>query len=318
MRASLPPSPPAGTRLGWLGTALKLVLAGILIAWLVSSSRFDFATLLALRPGWPLAGLVAGLILSVVCQVWRWLRLVRAQGFELSAGAALQIGLIGMFSNTFLPSGLGLDGAKIYYLAPLAKQRKGRLISSLVIDRLLGLGALLLLMAVLSSRLMVGLGGQLGRQILSWSALALLAAVIALALIQRLGRPPAGSWLHSLSRALADYRRQPGVLTFAFLLSLVGHLFSFFASWCAFAALGLGVSPRQVLQVAPAIQLASSIPTTPMALGVTDSVAAVLYQQLAIGGGAETVMLARAVTVVLSLACAGGLLLNYLPLAEEG
>ena len=317
MKLALPSSSTLGQRSRWTRTALKTGLALALVYWLIKTQRFELDTLLALRPGWPLAGLAAGLTLSLVFQIWRWLLLVRAQGFELGTGAGLQIGLVGMFVNSFLPSGLGLDGAKIYYLQPIAGKRMNRLLSSVLIDRLIGLVALLVLVGLLSGRFLIGMNTTVGWRIFAWSALLSSMAIAAVLLARRLGHWPAARWLASLSQALTDYRHRPGTLAVAFVLSVAGHLCGFFAAWCAFPALGLEATAKAVSSAAPLVHLASSIPTTPMALGVTDSAAAILYPQLGLAGGAETVMLARGVTLVLSMGCAVGLFLDYLPLSAD-
>lgn len=314
MNVSLPQIK-TGKRPSLWGRALRLALAAALVIWLVRSGRLEFSMLLGLRPGWALLGVVVGLALGLLLTMWRWLVLVRAQGFALPAGAAWQIGLIGVFANTFLPAGLGIEGAKLYYVAPVAKGNMGRLLSSMVIDRLLGMMVLLGLAALFAGRLLTHLADGLGWRILGWSGAALLAVVGGLFVASKLGRLPGGQQLAVLSRAIAAYRHQPRVLAVALLLSVAGHLSVLGGALCAFHALGVEAGPGPVLAVAPLVNLAASIPTTPMALGVSDSVAAVLYPQVGLAGGAEAVMLARGVTLLISLACAVGLLMNQLPLA---
>lgn len=79
--------------------------------------------------------------------VYKWYLLNRAQGLHVSYRQLFNIYFIGMFFNTFLPSGFGGDAVRAYQLARLTRQG-GTSTASVILDRMTSLYALLLLATV--------------------------------------------------------------------------------------------------------------------------------------------------------------------------
>ncbi len=71
----------------------------------------------------------------------RWGMLLGAQGIHLSRISVFMYYMIGMFLNNFLPSTVGGDFVKAYYLSKATGKTAGSFISVLV-DRLMGMGGL--------------------------------------------------------------------------------------------------------------------------------------------------------------------------------
>ncbi|MBO9617546.1 MAG: flippase-like domain-containing protein [Niabella sp.] len=126
----------------------------ILALWLVYT-KVDIAALQRLwkeaNPWW-LAPAIAAFIFCQVTTSVRLLHFFRNIGLPISARSNFRLYLLGMFYNLFLPGGIGGDGYKIIIL----KQRypfttRKEVFSAVFFDRLSGLWALCLLVALFST-----------------------------------------------------------------------------------------------------------------------------------------------------------------------
>ena len=129
---------------------LKLAfMAGAL--WLVAR-HLDLPalarTLRGARPGW--LALATGLFVgSKLLASVRLNRFFRAVGIPLSQAYNLRLYWLGMFYNLFLPGGIGGDGYKVYLLGRQFPGRRALIFRALLLDRLSGLVALLVLLLAL-------------------------------------------------------------------------------------------------------------------------------------------------------------------------
>ncbi|HOO76409.1 MAG TPA: lysylphosphatidylglycerol synthase transmembrane domain-containing protein [bacterium] len=94
-----------------------------------------------------LGAAVLSVILLLSGGALRWGLLLRAQGVRLSKGSIFMYFMIGMFFNNFLPSTVGGDAIKIYYLHRFAGKGKEAFVSVLL-DRLLGIAGLCIVAVV--------------------------------------------------------------------------------------------------------------------------------------------------------------------------
>lgn len=167
----------------WLGAQwlllVKVATSTILLAWIVS--RASFSEILAAFSSASIPLLLAAYALSVVgtmLTVSRWRLLLRAQGAPLPFLRLLHSYLVAMFFNNFLPSTVGGDASRAYDCYRLTGGNR-RAMSSVVLDRLLGLLALLVfalgslhfakavsdqvpVLALWLSLAVIGLGGVVG------------------------------------------------------------------------------------------------------------------------------------------------------------
>ena len=132
------------TRHRWLAAqaVVSLVLVGLL------ARRLDldaFRTLLLRVPAWFYLLSLALILGGQVLYAWRWRLLLSAAGVDTSFGAVLRQYFIGIFVNNFLPSTVGGDLAKVYYLGRHHGYRP--VTASVVLDRMLGIGILSVLAA---------------------------------------------------------------------------------------------------------------------------------------------------------------------------
>ncbi|MGE3401292.1 MAG: lysylphosphatidylglycerol synthase transmembrane domain-containing protein [Vicinamibacterales bacterium] len=120
-----------------LGTILLLALLFRDFEW--AAFRALFAQLPLSFYLLSLAAVMAGQLLYA----WRWRALLVAAGVRVPFHRVLTQHFIGVFLNNFLPSTVGGDAAKVYYLG--RGHGYGPVTASVVLDRVLGLGLLAVL-----------------------------------------------------------------------------------------------------------------------------------------------------------------------------
>jgi len=96
--------------------------------------------------GWLMLA-VAAVFSIFCCGALRWGILLRAQGVSLSGASIFMYFMVGMFYNNFLPSTVGGDAVKVYYLHRFSGKGKEAFVSVLV-DRLLGMAGLCIVAVV--------------------------------------------------------------------------------------------------------------------------------------------------------------------------
>jgi uncharacterized membrane protein YbhN (UPF0104 family) len=144
----LPEPAPAWRR--HLGLLAKLTfMAGAL--WLVAR-HLDLPalgrTLRQARPGWLLLAAALFTLSKLISSV-RLNTFFRAMDIQLTERYNLRLYWLGMFYNLFLPGGIGGDGYKVYLLGKEFPGRRGVIFRALLLDRLSGMVALLVLLLLL-------------------------------------------------------------------------------------------------------------------------------------------------------------------------
>ncbi len=116
----------AGLGIGLLAALISVVDVGETVALLRRA-----------RPGWLIAGLLVT-VASRCLMAYKWNLLLRAKGIWLRHLEALRIYYIGNFLGLFLPATVGLDVLRTLYVKPHAPGRVPEVISSILVERLLG------------------------------------------------------------------------------------------------------------------------------------------------------------------------------------
>lgn len=121
---------------------LKIVISLSLLTFIFAT--LDMAAFLrvirAANPWWLTAALMM-MLLGVVIRAYRWQILLTAIDVPVPLPELTAIYFIGFLFNNFLPSGLGGDAIRMLELKPYA-QRGSDTVTSVVVDRFLGLSAL--------------------------------------------------------------------------------------------------------------------------------------------------------------------------------
>ncbi len=276
---------PAGRSLrGLLKDAFKVSLGIGLIAYLVWMNRDDIRRLEGepIRL-WLLAAGFAICLVATLATFFRWWLLVRAQGFAFSPRDCLRIGFIGYFFNLLIPGSVGGDFVKAVLLAR-AERRRAAAIATVVMDRILGLFALILLGALMVAVFWADIRGSAPlRQLAAWTMGLCVAACLGMlvlfapwlyhpGVVRRLARlPGVGHAAEAALAAVAVYRANLTVVFVTLAMSVLSHVGFVLSLWVTRMALPGETPPARVhFTVAPLGLLVSAIPATPGGLGLAE------------------------------------------------
>jgi len=252
---------PAGTVLRY---GLSLAVLGVLVA------QVDWTKLDGLRGiDWSLAlpaAVLAGLAYPL--QAWRWLALLAAQDLRPPARTLHAVFWIAQFFNSFLPGGIAGDAVRLGHLWRAHPDRRSAAAASLIMDRLLGLGALFALAAfALGLHVALNDGGAELQTLLaaSLAALGLLLATGWIFTRTAWWRQPCVRLLgpertDALLEAMQSLGRRHGVLVAATCLSFAVWLLDFAALWLLARSVGLLVGPFAICVAGASAYVAATLP----------------------------------------------------------
>lgn len=246
--------------------------------------------------------------------LFRWYLLAKSQGLDIELKKSIHIGLIGYFVSIFVPSGLGLDGSRALYAMKKCPGQAVTVVSTLVMDRLIGLLSMVLLGGVFGGLLFLqNFDPMLGVLVLGlWLAVFGFLAIGLVIFSARFANlfAPLTRWsiLERVHSALVSYREHKIKLFEGLLLTLPGHVGIFAATYFGFVAFDVQVSPLNVFALSPIVNLSNLIPLTPMGIGVSEWVASVMYSRYDSTCGADVNMVLRLVNVFLMMLCGVGML----------
>jgi len=235
----------------------------------------------------PLALLLSILFmgLTILLGVVRWRMVLRVHGIDLSLGRATEISLVAHFFNSFLLGSTGGDLLKAYYAARETHHKKMEAVVTVVVDRLLGLFAMLAFacgmmlpnlallqahkrlaaLAVFVLLMTVGCGLAIGLSF--WGGVSRLWPKSR----ARLRRLPKGELLEQCLDACREFGRRRGFILRTLGLSMLLNMISVFQFLAVARGLGLKISPVALFVMVPMITCVSALPITPSGLGVREN-----------------------------------------------
>ena len=297
----------------WIVEALKLVVGGTLLAWLITSGRLDFSPLLeeSLSP-LHLVGFSL-LVTSFIPQALRWRRLLETQKISATVRQVLSWFWIGEFFMLVLPGTLGGELARGVYVVRSTGRGRLAALSTVAVDRALGLFATLFLGTVSAAVLLLGETPSSASEarvgaVVTLLLLAMCAAVVGVGFEPSrriLLRLVPKRFLASMETLLDNYLNQKKVLVWCFVLSLMGHLLMMTVFMVAGRILGTPLLWYQVLLTVPLVFISVVLPLSPGGIGVGETAASVLFAQFGVENGAAIMLVVRVWLVVVQLS--GGL-----------
>lgn len=272
---------------------LQTVVTVGLLAFFFHDPEFRREAAAALRganPGWLLLGVaIAGAenMLGVV----RWRIFLRMLNIELPFWKSVQVCLVALFCNTFL---LGAAGGDLVRAAYLIRRGAGKTdaLMSVILDRVSGLGALILYTAILAGWhydwLMSGAKSALLLKfviIYQAGCAALVIGGLALAvsgITERLPRwAPFPDFVRRFGAGYAKMATHWRGSLAAMAMSLGMLAFYFGAFYCAAVALGSRLSFWEFSTLMPIADIISALPISIGGMGVRESVFVTLLGELA-------------------------------------
>lgn len=243
---------------------------------------------------------------------YRWWLLLRGLEVPLTPGRAIQINLVGAFYNTFMPGQTGGDLLKAYYAAKSARDHRTRAVLSVIIDRAIGLLALIMLGGACAA-----LQWQVPqcRQVAVAAALILTSVAAGLVLVGSgrvrgalgvewvLGKLPMQEKVVKVWGAMSLYKRRPMLMLGTLLLSFPVHgtivVSAMFAGW----AFALPLEWTYYWVLVPTVVLAGALPISPQGAGVMEFFAILLTrpQGATVGQAFALTMSIRLVQIVWNL-----------------
>lgn len=223
----------------------------------------------------PLTFLITGL---------RWHLLLMALDIHLGMARAFMINMVGAFYNTFMPGSTGGDVLKAYYAAKHTPLRT-RAVMSVIVDRAIGLVALILLggtMAALQWRepetreIAIVAAGVIGALIVGMLVFYVPPLRRAAGLDFILRRLPMQRQVNKALETMEIYRRRPWLVFGALVGSLPVHMTVVLSAMFAGMAFDLPLEVQHYWAIVPVIVLAGSIPISPQGAGVMEFFAILL------------------------------------------
>ncbi len=301
---------------------LKWLVAIFLLVFTIRSGKLDFDQLkiFVTSPS-------TALLCCMVTLIWygttfyRWKLLLKSQEIDVPYKLAFQLGMLGQFFQTFAPGTVGADVAKALYICRRFPKQKVKALSSVVVDRAIGLFALMVLGAVtflisydhISQQhdkfipLIKSLGFLLvGISVTGFLALIFLPLIKVVLLRSSKVTQNWSFFRHQLKQAkdvIRQYADRPGVLWISILLSFATH---------SMAVLVLYIISKQIFGPPPwgSIGTASfflssvlgltamALPISPLGLGVGQVAFAAVFVALGVGMGSFGASIVTALQIV--------------------
>lgn len=292
---------------------IKCLFAIVLLIWLIRSDRIDFSVLFSAPLGIiHLFGLLL-LTANLLLQALRWWWLLRIQKIRFTLWSAIKLSWIGQFFSLAMPGSAGGELARAYYVSRGAPNAKIASISTILLDRFLGLNAMLWL--GIPSFLFLTLENELDPTVIQIGGLILLLVVIScLSFLFFWFRYPCSLILKfiperfraSLIVALDPYRSHGRDLLICFVASLLASLLLMGAFLMAGQIAGVSINWHSLFLIVPLVIVANSLPIAPGGIGVAETTASFLFAQFGVEKGATIMLIVRLGLLLLRLP--GGLI----------
>lgn len=286
--------------------ALKFGFAFAILGYMVYSDRLDLAVV---KRGFSHSALMLGstalVFMALATSLYRWGLLMRGQGIDFSAGQLVRYAMIGNFFNTTMPGAVSGDLIKAWYvLADHKDQKKTPVLTSILLDRVMGVIGLVIVaaspilfqwkhvweepqLAHIAAIVLALFGGVVFfytyMMLATWGPLASLRQKM-----EGLNRSRPGQVLLQAYDAWIGYRQHPAILVQALLLSICTHLFIVIVViFCAHALGETSVAFYQYFLLVPIGLLTTAVPIAPSGLGVGHVAFSALFKLAGSSMGAE-------------------------------
>lgn len=211
-------------------------------------------------------------------QVFRWGTLMKARGLEAPPWKTFRLIMVGAFFNLCMPGLTGGDVIKAYYAAARSGRRADAVVS-VIVDRIVGLVALIIL-AGTAGLVMFHDDVARGVTLVIWSGLGFGAIGCLVYFSQRLRKYTGLSWildhlpakglLKKVDDAAIAYRNHKAALLTALVVTFPIHIAAVSATALAGYALGMKVQYGLLMTVVPVLILGGAVPLTYQGLGVME------------------------------------------------
>lgn len=262
---------------------------------------------------------VAGLgYFSYFLMASRWKLLLSQQGLCPSIREVFALSMIGALFNTIIPGTVSGDVVKAYYVSIQYPEKRTRAVTTILLDRVVGLTSLLILSAVAGAWNFGRITHNGKVAALYWTVVVAALTGVAVPAVVGLMSGRFVKVSEGLAQrfpmlrpavqavyAMAVFYKSPFTLAVAFFISFAGQFLTCFTLYVIGLSLGAQSIPvAQLLFVVPLGLTAMALPIAPAGLGVGQVVFYSLFSDLFPGAGpigASMVTIYQAVYVLVSL-----------------
>lgn len=259
---------------------------------------------------WLLLSMLAVASTALFC-CWRWFILLKAQGIDIGIRRAGELYLMGAFFSILLPGAVSGDLVKGWYVSrDAAGGRRAEAATTVLLDRAIGLAALVLLAVLVLAWQWPRFGGEAGFRAAAAGVAAVAGTIVVLAVFSfsRWSLPGGrigdlmGRVREVFRLALADRR----VLAPAMLLSIINHAALIAAECAAAAAVGVRLDPGSAIAGFMLVNIVASLPVTPGGLGSREAACLVVLGWFGVPGESAFAISLLTYGWILLIALAGG------------
>ncbi|MDB6128973.1 MAG: putative conserved rane protein [Verrucomicrobiales bacterium] len=271
-------------------------------AWfsLTRSEQWHAAWSLGPRELWKTLSMVSGVAFcqslvamaaTIFLSIFRWKLVLRLQGLNLSLKKITEISFVSHFFNSFLLGSTGGDIIKAYYVARETKHKRTEAITTVFIDRALGLWTMMLfavMASLLNLRLIRSTPQVMPFIVVVFGMFIACSAILIIAFWGErfhniLVRIPKGEYLEKSLRACRAFGQKPSFLLQSCFLSMLLNLVCVVQVMCLVRGLHLTISWLALSLIVPVIICVSAIPITPSGLGVRENLYVLMLAAPGIG-----------------------------------
>lgn len=218
---------------------------------------------------------------------YRWHELLKVLDIHIGQTRTFTLNMVGAFYNTFMPGSTGGDLLKAYYASKLTPHR-ARAVMSVLVDRVIGLLALIIVGGVAAAtqwhvsacrKVAMASGGLIG-------CVALGLVIFYVPMLRKMSgldflikRLPMQKHVQSVVESMELYRKRPWVSIWSLIVSLPVHGTVIVSAMLAGLAFGILRDHWPYYWVCvPVIVLSGSIPISPQGVGVMEGFAILLLR----------------------------------------
>lgn len=281
-----------GQKKSLLGVAVRAVVTLLLLAFLLKSMKWSMlvTTIMHVSHTFLLIGLSAG-VLCIFFSAYGWRSVVLAENIKADLARLIDLYLVGISFSHFLPTSMGGDAVKAYYVGRDSRNTPGATsavlmsrITSFVGMLLIALPALVILHAHFTDQVVISF------LLLSLLLIAAIlgSALVALLLPKLSSRFLKGKWTHNrvfvkvleVGVALSYAFRRPRSLLSATLFGMLFWVASFLNYYGYAAALGLHVPLTFYAIAIPFVSIIAALPISINGFGVREGAFVYLFSTI--------------------------------------
>lgn len=234
-----------------------------------------------------LAGGLFCVAVGVVLSSFKWRIILRVDGIDSPLSTLVRVYLIGIFFNNFLPTSIGGDAVRAYYISrEFGRPSVG--VSSILAERITGLLVLALFPVVAFYPSEMSMPRSVQGGLCGLVGLALLAGILVLPPVRkswfRLLPFRVKSAIEHVVGSLEGYLSDTRKLTVVILCSILFNGLMIFAAWFVAAALGLDLRMIDLMVVVPLVVLLTLVPFSLNGLGIREGGFIFFLADFGVGG----------------------------------